>query len=99
MSLSAKTIAAAVAGAIATVTLATSASADDATAGKEKCFGVSKAGENDCAGATHSCAGQSKVSNNGQDWKLVKTGTCVSMGGKTQAFSTPKATPPADKRG
>jgi uncharacterized membrane protein len=99
MSLSAKSIAAAVAGAIAAASLATPATADDTGAAKEKCFGVSKAGENSCAGATHSCAGQSKVSSSGQDWTMVKAGTCVSMGGKTQAFENPKLTPPADKKG
>lgn len=97
MSLNAKTIAAAVAGAIA-ASLATPASADDA-AKTEKCFGISKAGENACAGATHACAGQSKVSNSGQDWTMVKAGTCVSMGGKTQAFDTAKSTTPANKKG
>lgn len=32
---------------------------------KEKCFGIAKAGQNDCANrsGTHSCAGQSKVDN------------------------------------
>ena len=98
MSLNAKTIAAAVAGAIATASLAYSAQADDTTAGKEKCYGISKAGENGCAGAGHSCAGQSKMSNNGQDWKLVKAGTCANMGGKTAAFDNAKSMP-MDKKG
>ena len=93
MSLNAKTIAAAVAGAIATATLAVSAQADDTAAGKEKCYGISKAGENACATAGHSCAGQAKMANNGQDWKLVKAGTCASMGGKTASFDNSKPMP------
>ena len=48
----------------------------------EKCFGVSKAGKNDCAGTTHGCAGQSKVDNSADDWKIVPKGTCEKMGGK-----------------
>ena len=46
----------------------------------EKCFGVAKAGQNDCkAGAGTSCAGTSKVDYQGSAWKLVPKGTCLSM--------------------
>ena len=40
---------------------------------KEKCFGIAKAGQNDCANlaGTHSCAGQSKVSDDKGEWKYV----------------------------
>lgn len=50
---------------------------------QEKCFGVAKAGQNDCANlaGTHSCAGQSKVDNDKGEWKFVATGTCTQMGG------------------
>lgn len=50
---------------------------------KEKCYGVAKAGQNDCANLakTHSCAGQSKVDNDKGAWKYVATGTCVSLKG------------------
>jgi uncharacterized membrane protein len=52
-------------------------------AGKEKCFGIAKAGQNDCANlaGTHSCAGQSKVDNDKGEWKYVAAGTCASMKG------------------
>lgn len=61
--------------------------ADDKGAGKEKCYGVSKAGQNDCANGagSHSCAGQSKVDMSADDWKLVAKGTCETMGGKMSA--------------
>ncbi|HWU01159.1 MAG TPA: DUF2282 domain-containing protein [Novosphingobium sp.] len=50
----------------------------------EKCYGVAKAGKNDCkAGAGTSCAGTSKADYQGNAWKLVKAGTCT-------AISTPK---------
>ncbi len=43
----------------------------------EKCYGVSKAGQNDCAaGAGTSCAGTSKVDYQGNAWKYVAKGTC-----------------------
>ena len=52
------------------------AAADD----QEKCFGVAKAGENDCkAGAGTTCAGTSKVDYQGNSWKLVPKGTCTTM--------------------
>jgi uncharacterized membrane protein len=46
----------------------------------EKCFGVALAGQNDCAaGAGTTCAGTSKVDYQGNAWKLVPAGTCVTM--------------------
>ncbi len=45
----------------------------------EKCYGVAKAGENDCAaGPGTSCAGTSTRDYQGNAWKLVKEGTCES---------------------
>ncbi len=53
--------------------------------GKEKCYGVAKAGANDCANlsGTHSCAGQSKNAMGADEWNYVAKGTCAQMGGKT----------------
>jgi uncharacterized membrane protein len=52
---------------------------------KEKCYGIAKAGQNDCANLadTHSCAGQSKVDNDPGEWKYVAKGTCKDMKGMT----------------
>lgn len=52
---------------------------------KEKCFGIAKAGQNDCASAfgTHSCAGQSKLDMDKSEWKYVAKGTCKTMKGLT----------------
>ncbi|WP_310388901.1 DUF2282 domain-containing protein [Roseateles sp.] len=52
-------------------------------AAKEKCFGIAKAGENDCANlsGSHSCAGQSKSDNAADEWKFVAKGSCKSMSG------------------
>jgi len=57
--------------------------AQGAAADKEKCYGVAKAGQNDCANGagTHACAGQSKMDMSPDDWKLVPKGTCATMGG------------------
>jgi uncharacterized membrane protein len=53
---------------------------------KEKCFGIAKAGQNDCANldGSHSCAGQSKLDMDKGEWKFVAKGTCKSMKGLTQ---------------
>ncbi|WP_374973854.1 DUF2282 domain-containing protein [Spongiibacter marinus] len=55
--------------------------------GKEKCYGISPVGGNDCGNiaGTHSCAGQSKVANDPGEWKLVAKGTCGSLGGFDKA--------------
>ncbi|MEY4056140.1 MAG: hypothetical protein RL519_1475 [Pseudomonadota bacterium] len=67
--------------AIGVAAIATAASAGTAPAGKpamEKCYGISKAGKNDCkAGAGTSCAGTSTRDYQGNAWKLVKAGTCL----------------------
>ena len=47
---------------------------------KDKCYGVAKAGQNDCAaGEGTTCAGTSKVDYQGNAWKLVPAGTCTTM--------------------
>jgi len=47
---------------------------------KEKCYGVSLAGQNDCkAGAGTTCAGSSTVDYQGNAWTLVDAGTCETM--------------------
>lgn len=46
----------------------------------EKCYGVALKGQNDCAaGEGTSCAGTSTIDYQGNSWKLVPKGSCVSM--------------------
>lgn len=48
--------------------------------GKEKCYGVAKAGKNDCAaGPGTSCSGTSTRDYQGDAWKLVDKGSCVKI--------------------
>ena len=42
----------------------------------EKCFGIAKAGKNDCQTATSSCAGTSKKDHEASAWLSVPKGTC-----------------------
>ena len=69
---------AAIAGAVAA---AMSSHATTATAAsQEKCYGVSLAGENDCAaGPGTTCAGTSVKDYQGNAWTLVDAGTCMDI--------------------
>ena len=85
-----KITAAALAGSLATAFTLIAASSYAAPAapqpGKDKCYGVSLAGKNDCAaGAGTTCAGTSKADYQGNAWKYVDKGTCAAM-------KTPKGT-------
>ena len=65
--------------------LASAAQAQDKA--KEKCYGIAKAGSNDCANlsGSHSCAGQSKNAMAPDEWNYVAKGTCEKEGGSTKA--------------
>lgn len=47
----------------------------------EKCYGVVKAGQNDCGDlkGVHSCAGQAKVDNDPNEWVYLPKGTCEKL--------------------
>lgn len=47
----------------------------------DKCYGVSKAGQNDCQTSTHSCAGTATMDNQGDAWIYVPAGTCGKLTG------------------
>jgi uncharacterized membrane protein len=63
--------------------VSTSAQAD--TPAKEKCYGIAKAGKNDCksASGSHSCQGHASKDNDPDEFVLVTTGSCAVAGGKT----------------
>lgn len=75
-------VAAAIAGLFA-LGAATGAALAQDKKGQEKCWGVAKAGQNDCGSnkTAHSCAGQSKADYDPNDFKMVKAGSCAKMGG------------------
>lgn len=84
------TIQAALAGILA-LGLAASATGQPVSQPKdsEKCYGIAKAGQNDCGTAKHACAGLgAKVDKDPNEWKYVTKGSCEKVGGKTMA---PKA--------
>jgi len=47
----------------------------------EKCYGIAKAGLNDCQTATHSCAGTSTKDMDKTSWIYVPAGTCAKIAG------------------
>ena len=78
------TIAAAV-GSLLALSTVTASAADEQAGAKEKCFGVAKAGKNDCASNAHACAGHATKDNDAADWNYVPKGECEKLGGKTEA--------------
>jgi uncharacterized membrane protein len=64
---------------------------------KEKCYGIAKAGANDCSTGAHSCAGQSKTDNDPVEWKYTAKGTCKDMKGMTAEEAKKKTEKKGDK--
>jgi uncharacterized membrane protein len=46
---------------------------------RERCYGIAKAGKNDCGTASHACAGRATLDDRSDEWKMVPMGTCESM--------------------
>ena len=74
-------VAGAIAGVLALGLAVNASGADEKKAEVEKCFGVAKAGKNDCATSMSSCAGTSKKDGNKDAWVSVPKGTCEKLVG------------------
>jgi uncharacterized membrane protein len=72
-------------GALAVAAVAVAANAAPAVqpAGSEKCFGIAKAGKNDCAGSAHSCAGQATKDMDKSTYVYLPAGLCGKIAGGT----------------
>jgi uncharacterized membrane protein len=80
----------AIAGAVAAALAAQSTTPAQAAA-KEKCYGISLAGQNDCAaGPGTTCAGTSVTDYQGNAWSLVDVGTCTEIELPAMADGTPR---------
>ena len=65
---------------------------------KERCYGVSLRGQNDCAaGPGTSCAGTATLDYQGNAWKYVPKGTCLKIGGSLR--TRPGNAPPRPRQG
>ncbi len=82
---------------VAAAIAAAAATTADAQFRGVKCYGVAKAGQNDCAHARgiHLCAGESLVDYDGGDWKLVKNAAaCEGSGGALKPYEGANPKPP-----
>lgn len=71
---------AALGAALASTTVAASGDPAAKAAATEKCFGIAKAGQNDCAaGPGTTCAGSTRKDFAGNAWKQVPKGTCTTL--------------------
>ncbi|MFI4937942.1 MAG: DUF2282 domain-containing protein [Candidatus Berkiellales bacterium] len=43
---------------------------------RERCYGIARAGKNDCGSSMHSCAGQAQKDNQPNEWIMVPKGVC-----------------------
>ena len=69
----------------AAVTIAQAGPAAQPEYSFEKCYGISKAGSNDCQTTTHSCAGTASADNQGDAWIYLPAGACAKVtGGSTE---------------
>ncbi len=62
-----------------------------------KCYGIAKAGQNDCAHARgyHFCSGEALVDYDGGDWKLVRNAAeCEAKGGALKPYEGANPKPP-----
>ena len=80
--MSKKTALTALLGAVTLVALSVPAHADDAKPATEKCYGVAKAGKNDCGNGAHSCAGHAGAKDGDKnEWVKVPAGLCAKLAG------------------
>ena len=68
------------------------AAAHEQKKGTERCYGIAKAGQNDCANlaGTHGCAGIATVDNAIDEWKYVPEGTCKKLKGFSEVEAEAK---------
>jgi uncharacterized membrane protein len=89
--MTAKTLALPLAASLATALTLAAGHAQAQSAEMEKCYGISLAGQNDCAaGPGTSCAGSSVVDYQGNAWTFVAAGTCAEVEVPAMADGTPR---------
>jgi uncharacterized membrane protein len=79
----------AVAGAMLGAVAASIRHGEQGTVERERCYGVAKAGANDCANAVHSCAQQAATDRDRREWIAVPRGTCLRLAGGMKEESQP----------
>jgi uncharacterized membrane protein len=79
----------AVAGAMIAAVAASVRHNGEGTIERERCYGIARAGQNDCANAVHSCAKQGKTDSDAREWLAVPKGTCERLAGGTKDERVP----------
>lgn len=74
--------------------LAATQAAQAEQAASEKCYGVVKAGKNDCGANGHSCAGHAAKDGDATEWVMVPAGLCEKL---ANGSLTPPTTAPAEE--
>lgn len=72
------------------VSTATQAAGAVVCAEQERCYGIAKAGKNDCATSASACSGSAKQDNQKDAWVYVPKGMCAKVAGGTLALSDTK---------
>ncbi|OGI61505.1 MAG: hypothetical protein A2W18_13700 [Candidatus Muproteobacteria bacterium RBG_16_60_9] len=75
------TIAGAIAGLLTLVAGGSAYAANVHCVERERCFGVVKAGQNDCSTASSACSGTAKADFQKDAWVYLPKGTCGKLGG------------------
>ncbi len=74
---------------VAAVGLGLISGADALAAEQEKCYGIAKAGKNDCGTKKHGCAGVAKTDGVPDEWLFLPKGVCEKIvGGSTKPIET-----------
>jgi uncharacterized membrane protein len=71
----------AVAGAMIAAVAASVRHGGEGAVERERCYGIARAGQNDCANAVHSCAKQGNADSDFREWLAVPKGTCERLAG------------------
>ncbi len=74
-------LASSISGLFALAAMSGAVAADSGKKDMEKCYGVVKAGKNDCAAKGHSCMGQAKTDGASGEWIFLPKGTCERIAG------------------
>lgn len=48
---------------------------------RERCYGIVRAGRNDCGTSRHACAGQARRDFDAEEWLMLPAGTCLKIAG------------------
>jgi len=68
-------------------------SAKTFTLDRERCYGIVRAGRNDCGTSTHACAGQARRDRGAEEWLMLPGGTCLRIaGGALKSGAVPDGT-------